>query len=188
MIRNAEILRLHRPSQSEHDAFKEHFWGSRLKPVPKLIGFCEKLYGLRDDDPDFDSTANEAVRNDLISLGKTQRQDRLTRAILGVFPRLGRRRGHDREGTISNSDYRLGMIVGAVNVVVVAGLLFGAVFNLYYIKSVEKRLGVLAAYTIVFAAAVTFLSTATKGELFASTAAYAAVLVVFVSGGIGGEQ
>jgi hypothetical protein len=47
---------------------------------------------------------------------------------------------------------------------------------------------VLAAYTVVFAAAVTFLSMATRGEVFASTAAYAAVLVVFVSGGIGSNQ
>lgn len=68
---------------------------------------------------------------------------------------------------------------------VVAGLVFGAVFNLYYVKSEQTRLGILAAYTLVFAASIAIFTTATRAEMFAASAAYAAVLVVFVSGGLG---
>jgi hypothetical protein len=99
------------------------------------------MYSLRNDDADFDNKINNSIRNDLVSLGKTQHQDRLTRAIHGMFPILERRRGHDKEGSMSISDYRLGIIVGAVNVVVVAGLLFGAVFDLYRIQNWRRGWG-----------------------------------------------
>lgn len=178
-------MRLYRPSRSVHDAFKEYFWGSGSKPTPKLLGISERLYGLRDDDPSFDAADNESIRNDLLSLGKSRAEDKMTQFLHWAFPSLWRRRGHDSEGVVSLSDYRLGIAVGCINVVVVAGLLFGAVFNLYYLKSVEKRLGALAGYTVVFAAAVTVLTTASRGEVFGASAAYAAVLVVFVSGGLG---
>jgi hypothetical protein len=183
------MMKLHRPTRSVHEAFKEYFWGNSEEPggVPSLIGTSETVYGLRDDAPDFDTHADDRVRNDLLSLGARYREDRLTRLLRGTFPMLWKRRGSDADQVLSLSDYRLGLVVGVVNVVVVAGLLFGAVFNLYYIRSEEKRLGILAAYTVLFAAAVTFLSTATRGEVFAASAAYAAVLVVFVSGGIGNE-
>lgn len=178
-------MRLHRPSRSVHDAFKEYFWGSGRQPTPKLLGISARLYGLRDDDTNFDIAENESSRNDLLSLGQIHAEDKMTQFLRGALPILWRRRGQDSEGVMSLSDYRIGMAVATINIVVVAGLLFGAVFSLYYIKSVEKRLGVLAGYTVVFAAAVTVLSTASRGEVFGASAAYAAVLVVFVSGGLG---
>lgn len=72
-----------------------------------------------------------------------------------------------------------------VNVVLVAAILFGAIYNLYYVKDEQKRLGLVAGYTIAFAACVGLVSKARTSEVFAACAAYAAVLVVFVSGGLG---
>ena len=40
----------------------------------------------------------------------------------------------------------------------------------------------IAGFTVLFAASVGLLTNAKRAEMFASTAAYAAVLVVFVSG------
>jgi hypothetical protein len=56
--------------------------------------------------------------------------------------------------------------------------------NLYLVHDNLKRLGLVGVYTAVFAASVGILSNARRVELFASTAAYAAVLVVFVSGNL----
>jgi hypothetical protein len=63
-------------------------------------------------------------------------------------------------------------------------LLIGAIVNLYLVQDNLKRLGLVGVYTAVFTASVGILSNVRRAELFASTAAYAAVLVVFVSGNL----
>ena len=46
----------------------------------------------------------------------------------------------------------------------------------------------IAGFTILFALSVGLLTSAKKAEIFASTAAYAAVLVVFVSADLGNSR
>lgn len=75
-----------------------------------------------------------------------------------------------------------------IDVALAAILLFGAVCNLYYVTSEEKRLGLIAGYTAAFAAFVGLMTNARKSEVFAACAAYAAVLVVFVSGNLGRQS
>ena len=75
--------------------------------------------------------------------------------------------------------------MAVINVILVAVLLFGAICNLYYVTDEEKRLGLIAGYTASFAICVGFMTNARKAEVFASCAAYAAVLVVFISGNLG---
>ena len=85
-----------------------------------------------------------------------------------------------------------------ISVVMAAILLIGAIVSLYFCKlrkfrarielivnvvhNPHVRLGLLAFWTVLFSLSVSILSTAKRSEIFASTAAYAAVLVVFVSG------
>ena len=86
-----------------------------------------------------------------------------------------------------------------ISVVMAAILLIGAIISLYFCELQELlqarielifntvhnphvRLGLLAFWTVLFSLSVSILSTAKRSEVFASTAAYAAVLVVFVSG------
>lgn len=64
-------------------------------------------------------------------------------------------------------------------------LLFGAIFNLFYVTNEERRLGLIAGYTVAFALCVGLLTNARRSEIFAACAAYSAVLVVFVSGSFG---
>jgi hypothetical protein len=64
-------------------------------------------------------------------------------------------------------------------------LLFGAIFNLFYVANEERRLGLIAGYTVAFALCVGLLTNARRSEIFAACAAYSAVLVVFVSGNLG---
>lgn len=44
----------------------------------------------------------------------------------------------------------------------------------------------LSGWTVLFAACVGFLTNARRDQIFGATAAYAAVLVVFISGNLGG--
>ena len=77
------------------------------------------------------------------------------------------------------------VFVGAVNVIPAVVLLFGAIFNLFYVTNEERRLGLIAGYTVAFALCVGLLTNARRSEIFAACAAYSAVLVVFVSGNLG---
>ena len=67
-----------------------------------------------------------------------------------------------------------------INVVLVSGLLFGAICNLYFVNDDKKRPGIIAGYTVFFAVCVGLVTTARLAEVFGASAAYVAVLVVFV--------
>jgi len=66
-----------------------------------------------------------------------------------------------------------------------ATLLFGAIYNLYYVKRHQVKLGLIVLYTLGFALSISLISNARRAEIFGACAAYAAVLVVFVSGNLG---
>ena len=53
-------------------------------------------------------------------------------------------------------------------------------------KSEKALLGMLSGWTVMFAACVGILTNARRDQVFGATAAYSAVLVVFVSGDLGG--
>ena len=74
--------------------------------------------------------------------------------------------------------------MAVLSILLAAVLLIGSIVNLYLVQDNLKRLGLVGVYTAVFAGSVGILSNARRAELFASTAAYAAVLVVFVSGNL----
>lgn len=72
-------------------------------------------------------------------------------------------------------------VAAAVSTVVAAILLLGAIILLRLLDQENAQLGVIAMFTVLFAVSVGVLTNARRAEIFASTAAYAAVLVVFVS-------
>lgn len=63
-------------------------------------------------------------------------------------------------------------------------LLVGSIIGLYFVHSNGVRLGMIAAFTILFTLSMALFTNARRAETFAATAAYAAVLVVFVSGNL----
>ncbi|KAH7318379.1 hypothetical protein B0I35DRAFT_431974 [Stachybotrys elegans] len=60
-------------------------------------------------------------------------------------------------------------------------LLVGAIVCLRFLQNENAQLGVIALFMVLFAVSVGILTNARRAEIFASTAAYAAVLVVFIS-------
>jgi hypothetical protein len=72
-------------------------------------------------------------------------------------------------------------VAAGVSTIVAAILLLGAILILHVLEDRRAQLGVIGMLTVLFAGSVALLTNARRSEVFASTAAYAAVLVVFVS-------
>lgn len=73
-------------------------------------------------------------------------------------------------------------ITRTLSVLLAVLLLVGSIVTLYYVRGDNARLGILMAFIIVFAFGVALTTGANRDSIFASTAAYAAVLIVFISG------
>lgn len=73
------------------------------------------------------------------------------------------------------------LAVAIMNGAVAMVLLTGAILTLYFVTGSTARLGLIAFFMILFAFCVGFLTNARRVELLAATAAYGAVLVVFVT-------
>jgi hypothetical protein len=82
------------------------------------------------------------------------------------------------------SQYRISIVVGVINILLSAAFLFGAIYNLFYVQRNQIKLGLIAGYTVAFAMAIGLVTNAKRAEIFVACAAYAAVLVVFVSGNL----
>jgi hypothetical protein len=92
-----------------------------------------------------------------------------------------------KNGTEHIKEQHILWTVGAINTVAAAVLLIGAIVALHFTNRAGARLGLIAAFTALFALSVMVLTNAKRAEIFAATAAYAAVLVVFVSGDLGSD-
>ncbi|RMY47461.1 hypothetical protein D0865_08648 [Hortaea werneckii] len=84
------------------------------------------------------------------------------------------------QGVYYISDHMIETVVSICAVIIAAGFLVGGIAALDAAQARNVRLGTLAAFTVAFAAFVGLLTTAKRSEVFAASAAYAAVLVVYV--------
>ena len=89
-----------------------------------------------------------------------------------------------RNATRHFSESHVARVVAIIDVIVATILLIGPITSLYFIPGQGARLGMIAAFTVFFALTVGMLTRARRQEIFGATAAYAAVLVVFVSGNL----
>ncbi|ORY09579.1 hypothetical protein BCR34DRAFT_540591 [Clohesyomyces aquaticus] len=167
----SHVASLHAPSKRTFLAFKYQFFNGSLQSTD-----CPTL-GARSacilDDLD-----------DLLTLHIPEDHDRLTAFVQNHLSWIFRTRPSN--GNIAySSDRRIARFVALLSTIIAAGLLIGAIVSLYSVSSPRKKLGIIAAFTTLFAANVGLLTNARRAELFAASAGYAAVLVVFVSGNLG---
>jgi hypothetical protein len=123
--------------------------------------------------------------HDLVALRVPADQDRLSTFIQNNFGVLFQTRAPDGRTTYI-SEYSISYFVVIFSTVLAAIMLFGAIISLYIVKNPHALLGMLSGWTVLFAACVGLLTNARRDQIFGATAAYAAVLVVFVSGNLGG--
>ncbi|KAL3443789.1 hypothetical protein BJX65DRAFT_311582 [Aspergillus insuetus] len=177
---DSALLSMPRPSKRTHEAVRNHFSGIKdgtpaNEAVSVLQGNSEALYNNRDD---------------IVALVRPPAEDPIS-SFLRDCPLLFLDRARTAKSTTNNSSAlvyssstRIAIVAAILNIILAAAMLFGSIFNLYYVKDPEKRLGIVAAYTVVFALCVGLLTNARRAEIFAASAGYVAVLVVFVSGNL----
>lgn len=122
-------------------------------------------------------------RDELVALRASLEEDRLSklfRTQLSIF--FAKKLPAQGDNILDISEEKIRFVVGVINIILAAALLFGAIYILHYVQSQQKRLGLITAFTTAFALCIALLTTARRSEIFAACAAYAAVLVVFVSG------
>jgi len=134
---------------------------------------------------------------------RVEDEDRLTQFLRRVCPRLFKvgylaltesrekliaqvhRGSSEGSGVEYFSAARISIAVTVITVILASTFLFGGIYNLYYVSRDQVKLALIAVYTLGFALSISLISKARRADIFAASAAYAAVLVVFVSGDLG---
>jgi Na+/citrate or Na+/malate symporter len=73
-------------------------------------------------------------------------------------------------------------VVTSLSVTIAAFLLACPIVILYFVTNPDARLALVITFIVFFALGISVTTSANRDAIFAATAAYAAVLVVFVSG------
>ncbi|KAH7001149.1 hypothetical protein EDB80DRAFT_721565 [Ilyonectria destructans] len=164
------------PDRKTLKAFRFNFFHGRPEDqasFPMLGGHSSDLY----DDPD-----------DLVALQVLEMPDRLTMFVQNNFGYFFKE--EDVHGAASGplvgyaSGKKISNFISYLSTILAALLLIGAILVLYNTQSNNLKLGLIGLFTTLFAGSVGLLTNAKRAEVFGATAAYAAVLVVFVSGNL----
>ncbi|CAG8957585.1 hypothetical protein HYFRA_00010451 [Hymenoscyphus fraxineus] len=172
LVNHQVLLNSPPPSKSTVTAMRNWFFntgnGSGAQ-IPQTWGASESIY----DDA-----------HDIVALKVPPDQDRLTSFIqnnFGLFFKTSKL----ENGQAYVSQHNLSRFISFLSTLLAAILLLGAIVSLYTVKDEKALLFMVCGWTVLFASCVGFLMSAKRDAVFAATAAYAAVLVVFVSGDLG---
>ena len=166
LVLRDRVLKLQTPGARAFGAFAH--WFDKSRP---LVGHGKRLLEEHDN---------------FVALGLIEEQDRLTKIIQDLGGKwLPGARHADSQEVKHYSGATINKVITGISIVLAALLLEGAIVALYLISNPHIQLVLIALFMVVFAAGIGLLSNARRPELFAATAAYAAVLVVFVSGHLG---
>ncbi|KAK6002253.1 hypothetical protein QM012_001891 [Aureobasidium pullulans] len=122
----------------------------------------------------------DEYRKDLCTLAPQVERDPLTRLVESKHQLRSMIKDKTTGMTSLSKWKQLNKVITWISVFLVVVWLVGAIVGLYFWKSNHGRLGLLSVLTLGFAFSVLWLTTARRHDVFASTAAYAAVLVVFI--------
>ncbi|KAF2273434.1 uncharacterized protein EI97DRAFT_461095 [Westerdykella ornata] len=125
---------------------------------------------------------------DLVALRKAKEEDVLSKLLQDHWAFRRRESNDPLDRTTVYKHRTVARTVGTISMIAAAILLIGAIISLHAVTDSNAKLGLVAMYTLLFALSVATLTNARRAEVFAASAAYAAVLVVFVSGDLGGSK
>ncbi|OCL01209.1 hypothetical protein AOQ84DRAFT_351025 [Glonium stellatum] len=151
------------PTKRTLEAFRWHFFNgdpAGSDSFPTLGGHSSGLF----DDED-----------DLMALRMAEDQDRLTTFVQNHLSFLFQARFHRATPhlplIVYASDRRMARFVIVLSITLAVVILVGSIVSLYIVRSPNKKLGMIAAFTVIFASSVGVLTNARRAELFAVTAA-----------------
>lgn len=122
----------------------------------------------------------EENRKDLCTLAPQVERDPLTRLVESKHQLRNMIKDKTTGMTSLSKWNRLNKVITWISVCLVVAWLVGAIVGLHFWESNDGRLILLSVLTLGFAFSILSLTTARRHDVFASTAAYAAVLVVFI--------
>lgn len=134
------------------------------------------------------SFLSKEFEQDLIALRKATEEDALSMFLQDHWAFQKRQSADPIDRTTLYKNSHIVRTVSTISMIIAAILLISAILSLHFVTSDKAKLGLVAMYTLLFALSVLLLTKARRAEVFAATAAYAAVLVVFVSGELGGSR
>jgi hypothetical protein len=126
--------------------------------------------------------------DDLIALRKPMEEDLLSKLLQDHWAFQKRNTVDPLDRTTVYKGRHVTWTVAAISMLCAAVLLVVAIVTLYIVNNPTAKLGMVAAYTILFALSIALLTNASRAEIYGAAAAYAAVLVVFISGSLGSSQ
>ncbi|KIW94163.1 uncharacterized protein Z519_05479 [Cladophialophora bantiana CBS 173.52] len=133
LLLESAILGLRKPSKQAHNAFLRRFWneGDGQCRISTLDGHSKFLY---------------EDHKELVALKRVDNEDRLTQLLKKHRPRVFKvaRVKTQSTGIEYFSAQRMSLVVNLITIVLAAGLLFGAIYNLYYIRREQVKLGLIA--------------------------------------------
>ena len=131
---------------------------------------------------------NAKNSRDMISLTPDPHREAFSRFLANKLGRLflssEEKQEERQKGFTSFSDHRVRTTTRVVAVVLSSILPVLSIVILYYVHSTNIHIGLIIVFSTLFSGVVALVSDARNVEVMAATAAYAAVLVVFVSGNL----
>ncbi|PMD28758.1 hypothetical protein L207DRAFT_521400 [Hyaloscypha variabilis F] len=172
LIQAREVMNFSPPSTRALSTLKRYFYTEKDKSA--LLGCDANLL----DDPE-----------DLIALVQSD-NDRLSGLLRHTFGRCFSDRKRNPQPDLEIyffSENRIQLASYIISIFFSGILLLGAMACLSILnnRSWKLRLGIVALFTSLFGVVIGLLTNARRAEVFASTAAYTAVLVVYVSSNLG---
>ena len=107
---------------------------------------------------------------------------------LSPLTQLSNQRIEYHEKVRSFEEHSLVFLVRFCSTAVTAVLLIGSILALYFVTDQDARLALVIAFVVLFAIGLSICTGASRDSIFAGTAAYAAVLIVFVSGSLSNRK
>ncbi|OQO10167.1 hypothetical protein B0A48_04524 [Cryoendolithus antarcticus] len=122
---------------------------------------------------------------DLVTLAAPKNRDALSNFICDHWPFPGKRLSpHEWDRTRHFDGRKVVLLVSALSTTIASALLVAPVLTLYFVTSPGARLALVIVFILLFSLAMSLATNASRDSIFAATAAYSAVLVVFVSGNL----
>lgn len=191
LVLEASLTRLGHPSKQSYEATSKVFHCGPDGAESVLIGSSSTLYPLL-------SNHLHPVDRDYIGFSQQHESDPLTYFLKMYCSRLFAFNDsgnceirpidtmtHAVQPNIRHySAQAIHFTVYFISTILAACLLFVPIYALFHVSRSKPKttMGLIAMFTILFATTIALVTNARRGEIFGATAAYAAVLVVFVSG------
>jgi len=169
-----QVVNFNRPNRTHLDSLND--WMSRpTRGNMSLIGSDSEIW-------------SESPLHELISLGPSNQDagsPTTTRLVTWYHSVIGRflhreEKGEHVQNSVIYREHAVSRVIRGIKTLVACMLPVVGIVVLYIVESPSTRLGVIAACTAFFSLTMSSFTSASMTDIFTATAAFSAVLVVFV--------